>query len=500
VAIACGVLAVSAGAASAQVLLPGVDPGEIPSPGGDGLEEFTGTRAEPDPFAFPRTPRHPFMAPNGKSNIHVDAYQTDTNRMGGPLGRTSTKSSFFAQECASITFDSEGRLVTICVGLARPTLALLDPDSLTPLATYELPPRTPGAGSNPFTDFSGGGYFYLDHRDRAVMPTTDRHIYVVAQTDEPGFERVADFDLNGPVASDDKVISALPDWHGRIWFATVDGVVGWVSKRSGAVHAKDLGEPIGNSFAIDERGAVYVVTDAALYRLRARKGKVREQWRKKYPNTGKIKPGQTQAGSGTTPTLIAGGKLVAITDNADPMNVLVYRRGVKPNKRRLVCKEPLFEEGASATDQSLIGAGRTLIAENNYGYSIAATESGGTTEPGLQAVRVGRDLAGCRTVWRSDEIAPSVVPKASAKSGLVYTYTKPEGGGSEDPWYLTALDFDTGKTRWRRLAGEGLGFNNNYAPITLGPGRRIYLGVLGGIVGFYPPERAARRRGPDGQR
>ncbi|MDQ3759576.1 MAG: hypothetical protein M3331_06520 [Actinomycetota bacterium] len=472
--------------ASAQVLVPGVDPGPIPNPNGEGFDEFDGQRVQADPFAFPLTPEHPHMAPNGASNIHVDAYQTDTNTIRGPLGKTTTDSIFFARECASITFDSRGRIVTICVGLDRPVLALLDPDTLLPLATYELPPRQPGSGGNPFTDFSGGGYFYLDDRDRAVMSTTDRHVYVVAQRAGPDFERVADYDLTGVVGPDDKLISALPDWRGRIWFASVDGVVGWIAPRSGAIRSKDLGEPNGNSFAVDERGSVYIVTDAALYRFRARRGKVREQWRREYPNTGEVKPGQTQAGSGTTPTLLAGGRLIAITDNADPMHVLAYKRAINPRGRRLVCKEPLFREGASATDQSLIGAGRSIIAENNYGYSVANTEGGGTSEPGLQRIKIGKRLKGCRTVWRSDEIAPSVVPKASARTGLVYTYTKPEGTGMDDPWYLTAIDFDTGKTRWKRFAGEGLGYNNNYAPITIGPKGRIYLGVLGGMVRFFP--------------
>jgi hypothetical protein len=485
-ALAGVAMTLGAAQASAQVLLPGVDPGPIPNPNGAGLVEFEGEAVTADPFAFPATPEHPFMAPNGKSNIHVDAYQTDTNTVRGPLGQTTTDSIFFTHECASITLDSQGRLVSICVGVERPILALMDPVTLVPMATYELPVRVPGAGSNPFTDFSGGGYFYLDDQDRAIMPTTDRHVYVIAETDEPGFERVENYDLNGPVTSDDKVISALPDWRGRIWFATVEGVVGWINPRSGAIHSKDLGERIGNSFAVDEKGSVYMVTDAALYRLKARKGKVRKLWRRKYPNTGLVKPGQTQAGSGTTPTLLAGGKLVAIADNADPENIMAFRRAVKPHGRRLVCSEPVFSEGASATDQSLIGAGRTLIAENNHGYTIANTEMGGTTQPGLQAVRLKKGLRGCRTIWRSDEIAPSAVPKASSKTGLVYTYTKPDGTGTDDPWYLTALDFDTGKTRWKRLAGEGLGFNNNYAPITIGPKGRIYLGVLGGMVAFFP--------------
>ena len=71
----------------------------------------------------------------------------------------------------------------------------------------------------------------------------------------------------------DKIISALPDWRGRLWFATRDGVIGWVGRRSGTVHARDLGEPIGNSFMVDEPGSVYIVTDGALYRLRARRGR-----------------------------------------------------------------------------------------------------------------------------------------------------------------------------------------------------------------------------------
>ena len=119
-----------------------------------------------------------------------------------------------------------------------------------------------------------------------------------------------------------------------------------------------------------------------------------------------MKPGQTQAGSGTTPTLLAGGKLVAITDNADPINVLAFQRAVRPHGKRLVCKEPVFEEGASATDQSLIGAGRTLIAENNHGYSIPNTQfgrheragaPGGPRQPRAQrlphGLALGRDRA-----------------------------------------------------------------------------------------------------------
>ena len=62
-----------------------------------------------------------------------------------------------------------------------------------------------------------------------------------------------------------------------------------------------------------------------MYRFSARRGRPRIDWRRRYHNSGIVKPGQADAGSGTTPTLMSGG-YVAITDNADPMNVVVYRK------------------------------------------------------------------------------------------------------------------------------------------------------------------------------
>jgi hypothetical protein len=83
-------------------------------------------------------------------------------------------------------------------------------------------------------------------------------------------------------------------------------------------------------------------------------------------------------------------------------------------------------------------------------------------------------------VWASDVISPTVVPKLSLANGLVYAYTKTRD--EDDPWYLTAIDFRTGETAYRRRTGFGLGYNNNYAPITLGPDGTAYVGVLGGLV------------------
>jgi hypothetical protein len=469
-------------------------------------QEFFGAPAVQNPvFGVPEAPRHPFMAGNERSNIHSDAWQTDTNRLPGPLGQDMTRvsASHFA-DCGSLTFDTAGRIVTVCVGLTGPGegkagLYLLDPQTLDEVAKYDLPPRQPGANSPTtlFTDFAGGGYFYLDNENRAVVPTTTRHLFVVAEPAAAGqqFTLQRDYDLTGAVPQGDKIISALPDWGGRYWFASTKGVVGTVDPASGAVHSVDTKEPIGNSFAVDETGGVFIVTDGALYRFIAGgDGAPSITWRTPYANDGTSKPGQTEIGSGTTPTITSAG-YVAITDNDDPINIDVYRR----DDGALVCRAPVFSKGASNTDQSLIGAASSFMAENNYGYSgPSATEQGKTTTPGLERVDV--DSQGrCIKVWHSDEIAPSVVPKLSLANGLVYSYTKP-GADSHDPWYLTALDWRSGRTVFKFKAGQGLGFNNNYAPVTLGPDGTAYVGVLGGLVAMRdktPPPQIEQT--PDGK-
>ena len=205
-------------------------------------------------------------------------------------------------------------------------------------------------------------------------------------------------------------------------------------------------------------------------------------WRRQYHNIGEIKPGQTQAGSGTTPTLL-GRRWVAITDNADPMNILVLnrRRGVK---RRLVCEIPVFEKGAGNTDQSLIGVNRSLIVENNYGYSGPDRDRAGRGDragpgAGRGSIATAAAAGGCGAAAS----APPRWCRSSRCGPGSSTPTRSRPATDDiDAWYLTAIDFRSGRTVYKRLAGTGLGFNNNYAPVTIGPDGTAYVGVLGGLV------------------
>jgi outer membrane protein assembly factor BamB len=486
---------------AAQAATP---PVPVPSDPRDGLvRPFTGAPATARPLGTLVSPRHPFMAANGRSNIHDDAYQTDAYAGPGPLGRGLTvRSTLFAAECASVTFDRRGRIVTVCVSPTGATLRLLDPTSLATLASYRLPDRK--AGSFSFSNFAGGGYFYLDHRDRAVVTTFTSHLLVLAE-DGSGFRKVRDVDLN-PATRGGKIISALPDWRGRIWFVTEDGVVGYVTP-GGALRSRHLpaGEVIANSFAIDESGGVFLVSDHALYRFDVRRDRPVVTWRKAYDRGTRTKPGQVSRGSGTTPTLIGsarsrGGGSVAITDNADPrMHVLVFRRG-KAGPGRALCRQPVFAAGRGDDENSLVSVPGGLIAENNYGYAGPLPTAGGlrsaTTEPGLVRVDVDYRHGGCRVAWRNDTArVPTVVSKVSLRTGLLYSYTHPAADEipwsglplpqlAPDAWFFTAFDARTGRQVWSRYAGSGIGYGNNYAPVTLGPDGAAYVGVLGGLLRF----------------
>ena len=390
------------------------------------------------------------MAANGRSNVHDDAYMSDTYAGAGPLGRNTGVSSTYlvpGTECGSIAFDGAGRIVSVCVGLtpsavigtsSNVNLVLMDQRSLQIDAAFALPPRQ--VSPSPFNDFSAGGYFYLDNLDRAVVGTTTRHIFVIAE--------------------------------------------------------------IENSFAVDPAsgGGVYIVSETAMYRFHASAtGSPAVTWQRFYDRTNVQKPGQVDQGSGTTPTLM-GSTFVSITDNADPMDIVVYQR----DTGAVVCKQPVFDTAAftlppgspsmyaSDTENSLIGTATQMIVENNYGYSgPGATSGGGVTYPGMERVDVN-PRGGCMVRWLSMVRAPSVVAKLSLATGLVYTYTKPPDCCSPtpnppsgaDPWYLTAISFRSGATVFSRLAGVGLGYNNNYAPVSLAPDGAAYVGVLGGLVEF----------------
>ena len=357
--LAAGTLAVSAAGAAAVRPIPD-GPAFAPA--------YLGAPATAAPITdVPAVPQNPFLAPNGDSGIHDDGWQTNTYDRPGPLGhKPTTISNFLLADCGSIAFDHTGRIVATCIGVDTAALYLIDPTTLAVLGKYRLPGRSLASiidNPNLFQGFSGGGYFYLDNRDRAVIGTSTGHVLVLAENaTTSGFTLVRDYNLTGVLTQGETLNSALPDSNGLLWFVTKrDGLVGTLNFATGAVRVMRLGSggngEIENSFAVGMDGDVYIATNHELYRFdAAADGSPSVTWRATYPNTGKKKPGQVDAGTGTTPAVLPGG-YVAITDNADPMDVVVYRTAPAATRRQ-VCAVPVFTKGASATENSLIGSGR----------------------------------------------------------------------------------------------------------------------------------------------
>lgn len=438
----------------------------------------------PHPIASPPVPRHPHMAPNGCSNMHNDAYMSDSYTWPGPAGGTlQIMRGRLDGLCATLTFTRESHIVTVSaavtkVGVKR-ELLLLDGKTLEVLARTELP-----GGGISGSGFGSGGYIYLDQIDRPVVPTADQTV-VVYKAAPPSFIQVAAYNVAPAIGNAQASIqSALPDWKGRIWFVTNTGCVGYVDPVTSQVRAMQLDEPeeIGNSFAVDETGGVFVVSNYAQYRFDVGPdGAPTVTWRCTYDRGSRMKPGQVNFGSGTTPTLI-GQTWLGITDNADPrMNVVVYHREKEWVGDRLAAQIPVFTPGRSDTENSLIAAGDTFIVENNYGYTGTYNTPTTPVTPGLARVAWPGGGFG-KTVWFTQEVTiPTVVSKVSLADGLVYTYALKQNEGRMD-WYVTAAEAATGKVAWEVYAGSGIEFDNRYAGLFVGPDGTVYVPVWSGIV------------------
>ena len=420
------------------------------------------------------TTQNPSMAANPFNSIHNDSWATDTYDLPAPAPGGEVETLFTGGDCATITFDSRGRLITLCSTLAQVVGYVIDPATLEVITSRQVGTRTPS-----LTDFSGGGYFVLDDKDRIVFPARGGVLRVLSSMD---LREVDSIDVSDTLAADEQITSVLPDWQGRYWYVGSLGTVGVVGD-DGPKAVNLQGEDIENSFAV-ARDGVFVVTGAALYRLEAvGNGPPRQVWRTEYDRGQQRKPGQTSRASGTTPTLFADWG-VAITDNADPqMNVVVADR----RTGRIVCEVPVFGSGASATENSLIAIDDTLVVENNYGYApaITSTMAGRSTEPGMAGIRAVDGE--CSPAWSNDSVyVPSLVSKATTKQGLVLTYTKPPTDNGVDGWYFTAVDVRTGERVWTQLAGTGVSFNNHYAAAYLGPRGDLFIGTLSGIAVLRP--------------
>ncbi|MEL7042880.1 MAG: hypothetical protein AAGL90_15260 [Pseudomonadota bacterium] len=316
--------------------------------------------------------------------------------------------------------------------------------------------RDEGLFFNPhklFKETGGGAYFFLTDDDKAIAPTFDGTL-VVTDTGADAFTSV-EIPIPGLEAGD--VIAAVaPFWWARdhYWYVTKLAKVG-IANLSGVqveIDLRSIGETderVNNSFAAGADGA-FVVTSKAMYRL-----DVPEHidlsdldpaalviWRSLYQNDETEKCGQLNAAAGTTPTLV-GERFVAITDNSDRMNVVLYDRG----SGALVSEVEAFPEapdGESACDNSLVSFGFSIFAGNTFCYKDPFVDN---PQPrgGFSRINVDHRTETAAIAWSNASIFGwSAVPKLSSSTGLIYIYSRelesPDGGAPR--WYLRGIDQD----------------------------------------------------------
>ena len=349
-----------------------------------------------------------------------------------------------------------------------------------------------GSGVPPCTSFCplGNAYFFVDAQDRVVTSNGPRTIITLRESGTmtaPTLDPVPDrsYDLSPAIAADDRLAGILPDWHGRIWYATAGkgdggprvGVIDPATWPETKWVQLDSGEEISNGLAVTRTGT-FVLTSKALYKLEAgQDDQPHVLWKASYDTSDTVKPGQLSLGSGTSPTVFGEGKFVAINDSATPMKVVVFRTAttLKPGETRLVGAMPVFEnmEGQACAD-SLLGYRDSIIVENNYGYAAYFDKNGNGASvpnlPGLERIDVSADGKSLHKVWVNTEVASNAVPKLSTTTGLIYVIDRQKDHTTgADVYYWTALDFRTGQTVWQKMAGRGINWDSYWAAPALGP-------------------------------
>ncbi len=479
---------------------PAVPPGPATT-----LPDFVGSEVAAQPLPSAGVPQDPYLGENPYGYLHDDSWNSDTSGGPGPLGHhPQTISSTlgvpsvlqWASSTASISFDSHGRLVVAFLqdGLVTgASVLLVDPVTLDVLYDYPI-----GVSAQ------GSIYFYVDDHDRVVMVTGPHTITTLREGGTeaaPTLELVPErtYDLSQAVPEGDTLAGLLPDWKGRIQFETM-GLSGEAGPRVGIIDPATWpqvqwlelakGEFMMNGMAVTKT-ASYAITSGALYKLViGDDDRPRVVWRAAYDHSvDKSQLGQLCPGSGTSPTILGGGRYVTINDSAEQMHVLVFRTAtrLKPGQRRLVGSIPVFTDSAhQAAANSILGYRDSMVIQNSYGHSDAYDKDGflRSTDslPGLERIDVRPGGKGLRKVWVNDEVSSVSLPKLSTQTGLIYVVERQDDGAGVDVYYWTAVDFRTGEVVWRKMAGRGVAWDSYFAPASLGPTGTFYNGNYGGLA------------------
>ncbi len=451
------------------------------------------------PFG-PALPANPHLGPAGTATSHGDSGSSDTTPFPGPgTGEVDVRAVDVGAVCPSILLGSDDVPVALCTRVAdvRPIVLLLDAETAEPLASMELT-----AGS-----LFGGVYGYLDDADRMVLVDGANELLWIGHGRSDGRWTLQVEDrrpLGDAIEPGDAVTSVTPGYDGEVWFATAEGTVGAVDPDDATVPTVALpeGERIANSISSAPAGTA-VASDHALYLFDVDDGRIAQRWRRPYDRGPARKPGQLSWGTGSTPTFFGpgdGADYVAVVDNAEPEVHLVVVATSGDRAGEQVCAPAVLERGGPGSENSPIGAGRTVVVAGTYGYPYPRLPEGaGPSQPGsapfaggMTRVDVRDDASGCDVVWDTD-VASTAVPKLSTADGTITTVTRlPDttttDGATTDSGPTTAytvIDADSGELLAQQPFGAEVPDPLQLAG-TIGPDRVLHQGTLGSVLRITP--------------
>lgn len=483
-------------------------------------------------YADVTIPQNPGLAQNDFNSGHQDSYASESVSLNGP---TSSMLKLIKQAhpyglTAIQACNSSNQMIAISGSIALGYHLLVYDSYCRIISVTDL-------GSISGLSFAGGYFFLNNAEDSVVCTSTLMSCYPTAYVDEqesvyaltPKWQ-TDDLVTLVTQSKDNYLYCSLPVWgyENLYWcvfagnyntteeklysnaFIAVVSVVPDSTASNGCVTTLIGKEELAyqwnnNSIAVDEDG-VYLV----LNKVNSESGKpssfgtlrkyvyddtngLQLGWVYRYESCRLLLTGQTNIGSGTTPTLTNddnGAKLVAITDNASPqINVVVVDRITGT----LVSKTPVFSKMRSADEASLIGVKDSFVVENNYGHTVGQLPQLVPNEPGMESISVNPSDESAQVVWNNSYTTFFGMSMLARGSGIIFGYTgswyDAEASTSGALYSIIAIDSFSGRIIWSVPVGRGKEFSHEYGGFYFNHKGDLFVGTVGYLVSIQNVEQ-----------
>lgn len=474
-------------------------------------------------FAGIVLPQNPGMADNNWNSGHQDSYNSDSVGLSGPTGvqlkliQKENPYGFTGVMACNVNNQMIGNSFSFTDSKYR--LIVFDHNLNIISATV--------TGNFVLNSF-GGGYFYLNEDNNSVVIGDNKmKCYPTADVDDTGKVSsleplwVSDDIVTLVTESSDpnSLYASLPVWgQPNMYWCLLAGNYDFDSSAvispayialvrivpderqsngctTSLIAKMELpGQWSNNTLAVDDQGAYFVTNGCSdgpcntgyLYAVAfdSKKGRISPRWKYEYKNSGLLKTGMSNIGSGTSATIIEnqrGLKRVVIADNAYPrLNVVV----VDHKNGHLIAELPVFPEMRGCSEASPIGVGNSIVIENNFGHTndpqIPQLEP---NEPGLALIEMGTNNSRSRPkmVWENDQTSFFAMSQLARESGIIFASTgdwddkiASEEGGM---YYISAIDSWDGRIIWQVPLGRGQKYCHEYGGIYFDHDENLYVGT-----------------------